>query len=130
MQQATQTQVIEESSGNGRFFDAIVIAVASGSTIKAAAESCGCSDRHAYRISGSQEFKQKLHELRQQMTQQAAGILTDAASKAARTLVDMLSDEHEAKDRLAAARLILANVEPISELAELRERLAALEAER
>lgn len=128
MQQTPQKEVTEETSDNGRFFDAIVIAVASGSTIRAAAESCGCSERQGYRISGSPEFKARLHELRQQMTQQAAGILTDAASKAARTLVDMLSDEHEAKDRLAAARLILANVEPISELAELRQRLADLEA--
>jgi len=124
----TSRQAITDESEACEKWQALALAVASGKTIRDGAEELNISERQAYRFSGLPEFKQKVHELRQQMTQQAAGILTEAASKAAQTLVDMLSEEHEPKDRLAAVRLILANLEPISGLAELRQRLADLEA--
>ena len=114
---------------NSRFLPVLAASVAAGSSIRDAAKAAGCSESNAYTISRSQEFKSQVATIRNDAIATAVGVLSNAASKAAQTLVDMLSEEHEAKDRLAAARLILANLGPIAELGELRERITQIESQ-
>lgn len=119
-----------ETADNGKFFELLAVQVAGGATVKAASESCGCSERQAYRLSSTPEFRSRVAEIRSEMTSSAVGILTEACTKAAQTLADMLSGDQEPKDRLAAARLILANMGPLAEHSELRARLDKLEQNR
>ena len=117
----------DEQADSGRFFELLALAVAAGATIRAAAESCDCSERQGYRVASTAAFRTRVAAIRGEMALSAVGVLTAACAKAAQTLAGMLSDDHEPKDRLAAARLILANVAPLSELSELRQRIDALE---
>ena len=117
----------ETTSDSGRFLESIALSVAAGSTIRAAAELAGCSERQGYRIAALPEFRQRVSELRSEITSESVGILTQAASQASRTLLALLSSTNEPSIRLQASKAILAALGPISELAELRSRLDALE---
>ena len=110
-----------------KFFEPLAVLVAGGSSIKAAAGVVNCSEQTAYNLSATEPFRTRVSELRSQFTAEACGILTQGATRAAQTLVDLLSSDNEAKDRLTAARLILANLAPVQELGELRARLDRLE---
>jgi hypothetical protein len=107
--------------------EALALAIASGSTIKDAAVVVGCSERSAYRHSATPKFRQRVNELRSEITTQAIGRLTEGTATAAATLLELLDASNEPSIRLAAAKTILASVGPISELGELRTRLDALE---
>ena len=118
---------MSKTAGNGKFFELVAVAVACGKTLKAAAEACGCSERQAYRISGSPEFKQRVDELRTEATSQAIGALTSASLTAVETLKSLTSAEIEPKVRLDASKAILSALGPLSELGEIRTRIAKLE---
>jgi hypothetical protein len=62
------------------------------------------------------------------MTNAAVGELSAAASEAVTTIRSLLNAENEAAVRLNAAKAILTQLGPLSELGELRQRLEALEA--
>ena len=113
---------------NSRFLPILAASVAAGKSIRDAAIDAGCSESNAYTISRTPEFKSQVAAIRNEAIAAAVGVLSQAASKAAQTLVALLDEEHEAKDRLAAARLILANLGPIQELGELRQRINDIEA--
>ena len=116
-----------QTDDSGRFFELLAVAVAGGSSIRDAARSCGCSERQGYRLSGSAEFKQRVAALRSEMTSAAVGELSSAASEAVQTIRGLLADTNEPAVRLNAAKAILNALGPLSELAELRVRLDALE---
>ncbi len=84
---------------------------------------------HAYQLSAQEDFRKRVSEVRAEITSAAVGRLTEAATKAANKLIDLLESENESIS-LNAAKAILANVGPISELGELRARLDAIEAQR
>lgn len=111
-----------------KYLDNLAAQVAAGVSVKAAASVVNCSVSHAYTLSGKPEFKAKVAELRSEITSQAVGKLSQAASQAVDVLVELMGPDNEPKDRLAAAKAVLATLGPISELSELRERLDALEA--
>lgn len=113
-------------SANGKF-EALALSVATGSSVKAAAESAGCSARQGYRYSAKPEFRARVSELRAEITSNAVGTLTTGASEAAATLRELLDASQEPSTRLQAAKAILATVGPLSELGELRQRLDAIE---
>ena len=117
----------ETTSDSGRFLESIALAVAGGSTIRAAAELAGCSERQGYRIAATAEFKQRVSELRSEVSSATVGRLTTAASTAADTLLELLSSTNEPSVRLNASKAILAALGPMAELGELRSRLDALE---
>ena len=117
----------ETTSDSGRFSEAIALAVAAGSTIRAAAELAGCSERQGYRIAATAEFKQRVNELRSEVSAATVGRLTQAASTAADTLLALLDADFEPSIRLNASKAILAALGPMAELGELRSRLDALE---
>ncbi len=107
--------------------EALALAIAAGSTIKDAAGVVGCSERSAYRHSATPKFRQRVAELRCEITCQSVGVLTQAACQASRTLLELLGSTNEPSIRLNASKAILAALGPMSELGELRSRLDALE---
>ena len=112
---------------NSRFLPILAASVAAGKSIRDAAQAAGCSESNAYTISRTPEFKTQVATIRDEATAAAVGVLSQAASQAALTLVSLLGEQNDPKDRLAAARLILANLGPISEIGELRERISKIE---
>ena len=120
----------DETADNGKFMELLAVAVAGGQTVKAAAESCSCSERQGYRISATPEFKSRVSAIRAEMTSQAVGELSAAASEAVATIRELLASTNEPSVRLNAAKAILNALGPMSELGELRERLATLEQSR
>ena len=122
--------MMDETADSGRFFELMAAAVAGGSSIRAAAESSGCSERQGYRIAGEPAFKQRVAALRSEMTNAAVGELSEAATEAVQTLRKLLAEENEPSTRIQAAKSILANLRPLSELSELRDRIDLLEQQR
>ena len=120
----------DETADNGKFMELLAVAVAGGQTVKAAAESCSCSERQGYRISATPEFKSRVSAIRAEMTSRAVGELSAAASEAVTTIRELLASTNEPSVRLNAAKAILNALGPMSELGELRERLATLEQSR
>jgi hypothetical protein len=110
-----------------KFLEPLAVAVASGNSIKQAAEIVGCSIQSAYNLSHTEQFRFRVSEIRSEITQQAIGKLTDAASVACDTLRELLDATQKPSDRLNAAKSILASLGPLSELGELRSRLDRLE---
>ena len=107
--------------------EALALAIAAGSTVKDAAVVVGCSRRSAYRHSATPKFRQRVNELRCEITCQTVGRLTEGATRAADTLLALLDASQEPSIRLNAAKAILAALGPMAELGELRSRLDALE---
>jgi hypothetical protein len=108
-------------------FEAMALALATGTSIKKASQSAGISVRHGYRVAASSKMRFRVGELRSQIANEAVGRLTQGATKAADTLVELLGEANEPSTRMNAAKAILANLGPLSELAELRSRLDRLE---
>ena len=120
----------DETGDNGKFMELLAVAVAGGQTVKAAAESYSCSERQGYRISATTEFRKRVSEIRAEMTNAAVGELSAAASEAVACIRELLASTNEPSVRLNAAKAILNALGPMSELGELRERLATLEQSR
>jgi len=115
----------QKTPKRSRFLEPLAIAVAGGITIKAAAESVGCSLPIAYSLSRSPEFRSLVSTVRTQSIQQAVGTLSIAANKAAAALVALLDDE-DPKVRLGAVARVFAAITPMTELHELRQDVADL----
>jgi transposase-like protein len=107
--------------------DALLLALACGATVEAAARQCGLTDRTIYRRLSEPAFKDRLQALRTDMVARAAGMLTAAAGEAVRTLLQ-LQKEAPATVRLGAARAVLELGMKLREVADLEARMAALEA--
>jgi hypothetical protein len=110
-----------------RFFEPLAVAVASGQTIRAAADVAGCATQTAYNISASHEFRQRVSEIRTEAVTAAVGKLSDAASEAVSTLRQLLDASNDPPVRLNAAKAILAAITPMAEFGELRQRLDSIE---
>jgi hypothetical protein len=115
------------SSGSSGRFEAMALALATGSSIKNASQSVGISVRQGYRIASSHKMRSRVNEIRSEITREAVGQLTLGATKAASTLVSLLDEANEPSTRLNASKALLNALAPISELAELRDRLDRLE---
>jgi hypothetical protein len=79
-----------------KFLELLAVAVASGASIRSSANEIGCSESHAYHLSSTPEFRQRVAELRCEITSQSVGRLTIAATTAADTLLALL-DASQAK---------------------------------
>jgi hypothetical protein len=105
----------------------LLLALACGATIEAAARQAGVSESTAHRRLADAAFRKELQGLRGDMVRRTAGTLTAAASEAVRTLLDLLKPSAPHAARLGAARSVLEIGVKLREAAELEERLAALE---
>ena len=110
-----------------QFFESLALSVATGSTVRIASTEAKCSESQGYRICRSVEFRQRVFELRSEITCQAVGRLSSVALQAVDTLAELLGKQNEPRDRLAAAKSILSALAPLSEFGELRQRITDLE---
>ncbi len=104
----------------------LVVALARGDTVAAAATAADVSEATAYRRLREPEFRTQLDEARAEMLATAVARLTAAATAAADTLRALLSSDSDFA-RLAAARSILELGVKLREHQDLAERVAALE---
>ncbi len=109
--------------------DALLLALACGATVEAAARQCGLSERTVYRRLHEADFRARLQALQADMVQRTAGALTAAATEGVRTLLDLLKPASPPAVRLGAARAVLELGMKVRDAAELAERIAALEAQ-
>jgi hypothetical protein len=107
--------------------DKLLLALACGATVESAARECGISSRTVFRRLNEPAFRRRLQALRTDMVQRTAGTLTAASAEAVRTLVELLKPKVADTTRLVAAKAVLESGVKLRELAELEERLAALE---
>jgi hypothetical protein len=107
--------------------EAILIALACGSTVDNAARSAGVSASTVKRRLLEPEFLQRLQALRADMVQRATGMLTAAALESVKTLLTLQSETTPPAVRLGAARAVLEWGVRLRETAELHERIAAME---
>jgi hypothetical protein len=94
-------------SGRKTADDALIAALAGGATVAEAATQAGISERTAWRRLQDDAFRQRLDAARQQTVQVAVDTLSKGSTRAARTLVALLSRRQCPSTRLAAARAIL-----------------------
>lgn len=107
-------------------FDAVLLAVASGSTVRDAATAHGVALRTAYRWAAGDDFRRQVSEIRTAAVGLAVGRLSDLAVRAADTLAGCLDSDDDGA-RIRAAVAILDRFGKLSESVDLRERVEALE---
>jgi hypothetical protein len=95
--------------------------------VESAARECGVTPRTVYRRLSEPAFRRRLQALRSDMVQRTAGTLTAASGEAVRTLLELLKPGVAHNTRLGAARAVLESGVKLRELAELEQRMAALE---
>ena len=105
----------------------ILTALACGVTVDNAAKACGVSDRTIYRRLKDPKFRRRLRELRSEILQRSAGMLTAASVEGTRTLLTLLRDQSPPAVRLGAARAVLEIGIKVREAADLADRVTALE---
>jgi hypothetical protein len=106
--------------------DVLIAALATGSTVAAAAAQAGLSDATVYVRLRNPEFKERIQVLRSQMTWEAVGVLTSTMTAAA-TKLRALLDNPNARIQLNAARSIIELAFKAGDLAELRAKLEELD---
>lgn len=107
--------------------DAILMALACGAMAENAARTAGVATRTVVRRLANPAFKARLQAIRSDMVQRAAGALTAASQEAVRTLLTLQKEATPPAVRLGAARAILEMGIKVREVAEIQDRLAALE---
>jgi hypothetical protein len=116
-------------NGNRKGDSALVAALASGMTVKDAAESAGVGERTAHRRLEDATFRRAVGDARARMVENALGQLADASAEAVTTLRALLKADGETA-RLGAARSILELGTKLRESVEFEQRIARLEGER
>jgi hypothetical protein len=105
--------------------EALALAIAAGSTVRAWARANGVPERTAYTWASTPEFKHRVAQLRQQIISRAVGRLAALSTKAAAALGRLL-DDPDPEVRLKSARAIFSDLVSTREHVELSERLAGL----
>jgi hypothetical protein len=113
-------------AGRREVDDLLVLHLAAGTTVEAAAELAGCSRATAHRRLQDPKFRQRVRDARGSMIERAVGHMTAGAVDASATLRNLLESSNE-KIQLAAARSILELLTRVRETGEIEERLASLE---
>jgi hypothetical protein len=106
---------------------ALLQALACGATVENAARKAGISERTAYRRLDDAAFVAQLNQLRAEMVQRTAGMLTGAGLGAVKTLVDLQDGAVSPAVRRGAARDVLELGMKYRETTDFEQRLAALE---
>ncbi len=107
--------------------DALVLALACGATVEAAARQCDLSERTVYKRLKEPEFQQRVKQVRSDMVRRSAGLLSAASGEAVRTLLALMKESAPPSVRLGAARAILELGMKIGELAALEAEVRELE---
>ena len=104
----------------------LILALATGATVREAAKLSGFGESTAYRRSADPEFRNRVSAARDELWGAAIGKLANAATEAVETLQELLTCE-DAKVRLGSARAILAVAPHLRETVEHERRLSELE---
>lgn len=107
--------------------EALLLALACGATVEAAARQNGVAERSVYRRMQQPDFADRLRSLRSDMASRAAGALTAASTESVRTLLTLQKEPHPPAVRLGAARAVLEIGMKLREVVDLEKRLADLE---
>jgi transposase len=105
----------------------LLTALACGSTVEAAARQSGLSESTIYRRLKNAAFCRRLKNLRTDMVQRASAMLTAAAMESVKTLLELQKPTNTGPVRLGAARSVLEMGVKLREVADLEQRIAALE---
>lgn len=105
---------------------ALVLALACGASIEAAAKQSGLTARSVYRRLEDPAFRRQVDALRADMTARAAGALTAAGLEAVRVLVELMKTGGPAA-KLGAARTVLELGLRFREVVHLQGQMDALE---
>lgn len=108
--------------------DRLMLALACGATVEAAARQAGVSEKTAYRRLAESDFKKRLRGVRNDIVQRTAGALTAAATESVRTLLELQKSPSPPAVRLGAARAVLEVGMKVREMTDLQEEVAELEA--
>lgn len=104
----------------------MALLLASGWTMKAAAEDTKVGERTAHEWKSDPAFKARVAALRAEILERSVGIMASATSAAAAKLVELLKDDNPAI-RLRAATAILDGAVKLRDHTELDARLLAIE---
>ncbi len=107
--------------------DALVLALACGATVEAAARQCDLSERTVYKRLAEPEFQKRVKLVRADMVRRSAGLLSAASREAVWTLLVLMKDTAPPATRLGAAKSVLEIGLKIRELAELEAEVRELE---
>lgn len=107
--------------------EALMIALACGSTVETAAAKAGLNERTVYRRLEDPDFREKLQEFRAKMVERASAMLSASGMEAVKTLLGLMERSIPHAVRLGAAKAILELGMKLRDLLEVEERLAALE---
>jgi len=115
-----------EPMGERPVDDRLALAIASGASVRDAAQGAGVSERTAHRRLADPDFVRLVSLFRREMTTQALGMLTAASTEAATTVRSLLASNNETV-RLGAVRTILDARTKLAEHTEIVERIERLE---
>lgn len=107
--------------------EALMIALACGSTVEAAATKAGLAVRTAYRRLDDPEFRKKLQEFRCHMVERSCAMLSASGMEAVKTLLGLMERSTPHATRLGAARAVIELGMKLRDLLEVEQRLTALE---
>jgi hypothetical protein len=106
--------------------EALALILATGQTLRDAAQAVGIDERSAARRWADPAFRRRISETRSALFAEALGRLAGLAGKAANALGELLTS-HRALVKLQAAKSVLDLGPKLREVGELAERLDALE---
>jgi hypothetical protein len=113
--------------GRRRADDALLLALACGAQVEAAAAKAGVSSATAFRRLKDAEFRARLDAARADMVARATAMLTAAAMEAVKTLLDLQGVKQPPATRLGAAKSVLEIGNRLRTEVDLAARLGALE---
>lgn len=113
--------------GRRRTDHQLLMALACGATVEAAARQTGLSESTIYRRLDEPAFERQLQELRADMVKRGAGMLTAATMESIKTLLELQKSPNSGSVRLGAARSVIELGVKLREVADLEQRILALE---
>ena len=118
-----------QTSAKNSNLERLALEVATGQTVRDAADALDIAESTAYHLSCTPAFKSRVNEIRSAVALAAVSKLASAAALAVNTLIGLLAESQEPNTRLNAAKAILANLAPMADHFEMRQRISELEAQ-
>jgi hypothetical protein len=115
------------TNGRQRADDQLLMALACGATIQAAAKQSGLAERTIYKRLKQPDFQLRLRDVQTDILKRTTGALTAAATESVRTLLELQKPGVPPSTRLGAARAVLELGIKMREIVELEVRLVELE---
>ena len=115
------------AKGRRRADDALILALACGATVEAAARQADVSESTVYRRLKETSFSNQLHQARSDMVKRASSMLTASAMESVKTLLDLQKPTQPPAVRLGAARSVLEIGIKLRQMVELEQDMVHLQ---